>query len=67
MLAMFPEAEAKIYAEIMENCPNGEIDAKNIGNLKYMECVMNETMRLFPIILTYVRRVAEDMKLDGEC
>ncbi|KAG5666289.1 hypothetical protein PVAND_017840 [Polypedilum vanderplanki] len=61
---MFPEVERKVYEEIMQNCPNNDIDMKTIRNLKYLECVMNESMRLFPINLTYVRKVEKDLKLD---
>ena len=44
----------------------GKLDFNTVGKLQYMEWVLNETMRIYPPLITFVtREVAEDYKYNG--
>lgn len=67
MLAMHPEIQEKVYQEIKEVYPtvDDKIDYESVHDLKYMEQVINETLRLFPSIPFILRYSSEEMELDG--
>ncbi|GAB0086096.1 Cytochrome P450 [Sergentomyia squamirostris] len=56
MLAMHPDIQAKVYEEIgaVISDPN-DIKYDELGNLKYTERVIKETMRLFPTVPAIAR------------
>lgn len=53
----------KVYDEIISCMSNEEIDQTGLKKLTYMDQVIKETMRLFPVIPVYARRLTEDTKL----
>lgn len=65
MLAIYPEIQEKVYREIKSldkgfgNSPGYEILCK----LYYMETVIKETMRHFPVALVLGRQATDDVKL----
>lgn len=68
MLAMHPEIQDKVIEEFKSVFYNfdEEIDAENINKLKYLDMVVKETMRLFPVAPVIGRMMTSDLKLDGE-
>lgn len=64
-LAQHPEIQEKLRAEIVEavRADNGEIRYETIMNLKYMDAVVNETLRMFPPIIKVDRRANEDYEI----
>lgn len=69
VIGLYPEVHEKVYQEIIERVS----DVRNITmaetmKLKYLECVINESMRLLPLINFYARRIEIDVEvmIDGE-
>ncbi|KAF1764833.1 hypothetical protein GCK72_004783 [Caenorhabditis remanei] len=49
LLATHPEIQRKLQEEIDRECPDPEIKFDQLSKLKYLECVMKETLRLYPL------------------
>ncbi|XP_017778217.1 PREDICTED: cytochrome P450 4C1-like [Nicrophorus vespilloides] len=65
-LGMFPEYQQLVYEEILEVVGlDRDIECTDIAKFKYLEKFIKETMRLFPIGPNIVRKVTEDLELDG--
>uniref|UniRef100_A0A914C0M8 Cytochrome P450 n=1 Tax=Acrobeloides nanus TaxID=290746 RepID=A0A914C0M8_9BILA len=66
MLGCYPEIQEKAYAELQTICGTSEeITFEHLGQLKYLECVIKETLRLHPSVPIYARRMEEDDKIGG--
>lgn len=68
MLASLPAVQDKVYQELYEIY--GDADAEDLPvthedltRMKYLECVIKETMRLFPAAPVILREVTEDLKI----
>ncbi|XP_049824572.1 cytochrome P450 4C1-like isoform X1 [Aethina tumida] len=64
LLAMNPKIQENVYEEVMEVV--GEyrtIDCSNLVNLKYTEMVINEALRLIPVIPLMGRRTTAEINL----
>lgn len=68
MLAMHQEVQKKVFQEICEIFEGRDVEVDNeiIGKLKYLDLVVKETMRLFPVAPIIGRKVTEDLQLDGD-
>lgn len=66
MLAMFKDIQKKVVDEINTVVPNknDDIDFEAINKFIYLEKVIKETMRLFPITAVVLRTTIEDFQLD---
>lgn len=64
---MHQDVQEKVYKEILEvfNGQDVEVDTENINKLKYLELVIKETMRLFPVAPVIGRKLTADIELDG--
>ncbi|KNC21964.1 putative cytochrome P450 313a4 [Lucilia cuprina] len=68
MLAMHPQYQKRIYEEIINTLPldDKEITLNMIDQLTFLDMVINETMRLFPVIPMILRKVTnEDLSLSN--
>jgi cytochrome P450 len=67
MLAMHPEVQEKCYKEINEVFGSNDVEFSGevLNTLKYLDQVVRETMRVFPIVPMITRQLVEDMELDG--
>ncbi|GAB6028882.1 hypothetical protein CHUAL_004681 [Chamberlinius hualienensis] len=66
-IGRFPEVEEKLYEEIRSVLGDEprEITAGDIKNLKYLECVIKESFRLFPPVPFFGRQIKEDAEICG--
>ncbi|KAJ4433395.1 Cytochrome P450 4C1, partial [Periplaneta americana] len=67
MLGLYPEYQEKAYEE-QENIFQGSnrpANTKDANEMKYLECVIKETLRLFPSVPGIGRTTTEDIQLDG--
>ncbi|XP_073831136.1 probable cytochrome P450 313a4 isoform X3 [Musca autumnalis] len=60
MLAMHPEYQAKVYAEICKLFPEFNMSYEHTKQLTYLDMFIKETMRLFPTIPLFGRISIED-------
>ena len=69
MLAMHLEVQTKVVDELRAafKSKDEEVDSENILKLNYLELVIKESMRLFPIAAIIGRKITSDLKLDGTC
>ncbi|XP_046734901.1 cytochrome P450 4C1-like [Diprion similis] len=68
MLASHPNVQNKVYEELSEIFGNDDNDERTVTHedlprMEYMERVIKETMRLFPIGPVLVRAVTEDLDI----
>ncbi|XP_055642301.1 cytochrome P450 4c21-like [Toxorhynchites rutilus septentrionalis] len=66
-LAMFPDLQEQLFAEIEENLTASEtdIEADSIKNLPFLDKVIKESMRLAPVGPIIARTNLVDIELDG--
>ncbi|VDP08173.1 unnamed protein product [Soboliphyme baturini] len=58
LLTLYPECQAILTAEVDENFPGGkEPTSDSIKDLVYAECVIKETLRLYPVAAEVVGRI----------
>lgn len=68
MLGMHPEIQDKVVNELKSvfSSKMEEVDNESIKNLNYLECVIKESMRLFPVAPIIGRKLTSDLKIDGK-
>ncbi len=69
LLARNQNVQDKLYAhinEILGDDPNVPITADDTTKLKYLQCVMMETLRLYPVIPNITRVCADDVHIKEE-
>lgn len=68
LLGHYPEAQRKCQEEIdalFGDSNDKELDMDDIAKLKYLECCMKESQRLYPSVPIIGRHVAEDTEING--
>lgn len=66
MLAMHEEIQEKLYEEVQKviNELGGEVTENHLHRLNYLEMVVKETLRLFPVLPIHARIANEDIELE---
>ncbi|XP_033746372.1 LOW QUALITY PROTEIN: cytochrome P450 72A14-like [Pecten maximus] len=66
-LAQFPDIQAKVREEVNQVLKehNGVINNETLDKLKYLTCVIKETLRMLPPIVTMFRKAKRDDTLKG--
>ncbi|XP_073836353.1 cytochrome P450 4d8-like isoform X2 [Musca autumnalis] len=67
LLARHPQVQNKLLAEIRNVYPNEQhqkFTLMNLNELKYMECVIKEVLRLYPSVPIIAREIVEDFKYE---
>ncbi|CAP22232.1 Protein CBR-CYP-13A12 [Caenorhabditis briggsae] len=64
LLATHPEVQKKLQEEIDRECPDPEITFDQLSKLKYLECVVKETLRKYPLgAMANARRCMRSTKI----
>ncbi|CAB04112.1 Cytochrome P450 [Caenorhabditis elegans] len=64
LLATHPKAQKKLQEEIDRECADPEVTFDQLSKLKYMECVIKETLRMYPLgALANSRRCMRSTKI----
>ncbi|KAG5681841.1 hypothetical protein PVAND_011249 [Polypedilum vanderplanki] len=66
MLAIHKDVQEKVFSEIREvvNSNEGMIDIETLHKLTYLEMVIKETMRIFPVVPAFGREATDEFKLE---
>ncbi|XP_073848047.1 cytochrome P450 4p1-like [Musca autumnalis] len=61
-LALYPDMQQKCYEELQEYISDdlSSLNIKHLYNLKYLDCFIRETLRLYPSVPTLKRECIED-------
>lgn len=65
MLAMHPDVQQKVVEEIKTVCSTKDmyLDSKKLNELIYLEMVIKETMRLFPVLPMIGRETVGEVEI----
>ncbi|GBN31144.1 Cytochrome P450 3A13 [Araneus ventricosus] len=65
LLALHPDIQERVHEELVEAIKqsNGELTYETLQNMKYLDNVISETMRLYPPAIRTERMAFEDYKL----
>lgn len=63
LLAMHPDIQDKVYAEISKVMKSDELSYDGLKDFVFLEAVVKETLRLLPIVPLVARNLNEDMEL----
>ncbi|XP_059625248.1 cytochrome P450 714C2-like [Cornus florida] len=63
LLASHPEWQARARAEVLEVCGGHMPDADMLGKMKVMKMVIQEVLRLYPVVAFVAREALQDVKL----
>lgn len=69
LLARHPEVQARVFQEVRDvigDDKSAPVTMKLLGELKYLECVIKESLRLFPSVPIIGRYISQDTVLDGK-
>uniref|UniRef100_A0A1B0FQR6 Cytochrome P450 n=1 Tax=Glossina morsitans morsitans TaxID=37546 RepID=A0A1B0FQR6_GLOMM len=67
LISRYPLVQEKLIAEIQNvlgNDNNKSLTYNNLQELKYMECVIKEALRLYPPVASIGRQVTEDLVIE---
>ncbi|KAK7872278.1 hypothetical protein R5R35_012124 [Gryllus longicercus] len=66
LLGLHPNVQDRVYNELVGVFGNSKRKStyRDLQDMKYLECVIKESLRLFPSVPFYGRRLEQDMKID---
>ncbi|XP_039606896.1 cytochrome P450 4V2-like isoform X1 [Polypterus senegalus] len=67
LLACYPEEQKKVQNELNEVFGNSSrhVSMDDLKKLKYLECVIKESLRLYPSVPMFARTICEDCNIAG--
>ncbi|XP_058817444.1 uncharacterized protein LOC131680752 [Topomyia yanbarensis] len=63
MLAMHPKVQERVFQEVISNVPGSYIDYDDLPKLAYLEMVIKEAIRLFPIVPAIGRLCEKELQI----
>jgi cytochrome P450 len=67
LLALHPEAEARLAAELDEVLGNRPPQVEDLPRLTYTDKIIKETLRIYPPVWAFVREALEPFEIGGYC
>lgn len=68
-VAKYPDVQQKLHEEIVNvlgaSDHHHQVTLRDLNNLHYLDLVIKESLRLFPIVPYFGRKLNEDVQLDG--
>ncbi|KAK7499235.1 hypothetical protein BaRGS_00009495, partial [Batillaria attramentaria] len=64
-LATNPDVQDKLHKEITDVIGDGEVTYERLAEMKYLECVINETLRMYPPLPFISRKAADTVTIKG--
>ncbi|KAF5897410.1 cytochrome P450 4V2-like, partial [Clarias magur] len=67
LLGAHPDVQRKVQQELDEVFGDSDrpISTEDLKNLRYLECVIKEALRIFPSVPFFARTICEDTKING--
>ncbi|KAG5667090.1 hypothetical protein PVAND_015089 [Polypedilum vanderplanki] len=68
-LAKYPAVQKKVFEEIIKVIgadKDKSVTLTNLNDLKYLEMVIKETLRLYPSVPAYGRKMVENVEINGK-
>ncbi|KAL2098086.1 hypothetical protein ACEWY4_007293 [Coilia grayii] len=67
LLGSHPEVQRKVQQELQEVFGESDrpINTEDLKRLRYLECVVKESLRLFPSVPFFARTICEDTQING--
>ncbi|GIX78198.1 cytochrome P450 4V2 [Caerostris darwini] len=68
LIGLHPEVQEKIHQEVdsvLEGDTQRPLSVDDLGDLKYLDCVLKECNRLYPSVPQFGRHISEETKLCG--
>ncbi|XP_034043668.1 cytochrome P450 4V2-like [Thalassophryne amazonica] len=67
LLGSHPEVQRKVHQELQDvfGTSGRPVNTDDLKKLKYLECVIKESLRLFPSVPFFARRLSEDCNING--
>ncbi|XP_058823450.1 cytochrome P450 4C1-like isoform X1 [Topomyia yanbarensis] len=63
MLAMHPDVQERLFQEVINTVPGSYIDYDDLSKLAYLEMVIKEAIRLFPIVPAVARLCEKEFQV----
>ncbi|XP_053486697.1 cytochrome P450 4V2 [Ictalurus furcatus] len=67
LIGSHPEVQKKVQAELQEVFGSSQrhVGVEDLKRLRYLECVIKESLRIFPAVPLFARSICEDCTING--
>lgn len=67
LIGSHPEVQRRVHEELDEvfGVSDGPVTVEHLKKLRYLECVIKETLRIFPSVPLFARSLCEDCHING--
>ncbi|GIX96698.1 cytochrome P450 4V2 [Caerostris darwini] len=68
LIGLYPEVQERIHQEldsVLGAESKGPLSVADLNELKYLECVLKESYRLYPVAAGFGRKISEDISICG--
>lgn len=65
LLGCHPAIQDKLYEEVSNICTSKNVSFDNLNELEYLNCIIKESLRLYPSVPWFGRKINDPLVLDG--